>query len=127
MDKRIDLFHLLNQENKLETILCYPAKENVNDPYEQTTDTVYLNPLPVKALVRQLSQEAIRWKYYGNVPMVSIEIIAELKTESLFKTADKIEYKGQFYKTIQDDSKNFLITKRSDYIVVILGLKTTND
>jgi len=123
MNKRINLFGILKNENKLSTLLVYSAQEVTLDPYERNTEKKFNNPLPIKALVRQISQESLRWKYYGMIPSKSIEVIAELKYETLFKTADKIKYNEEYYKCWKDDSQNFMITKRNDYILVILGIK----
>jgi len=123
MDKRVDIFNLLKNEGKLSTLHVYQAREVLDDPYEKTKTNVFMNPLPIKALVRQISFESLRWKYPGQIPSKSIEVVAEKKHETLFKTADKIKYGDDFYSTLKDDSQNFMIMVRSDYIVVILGLK----
>jgi hypothetical protein len=121
-NRQIDLFQILKEQNQLQSLLVYQAKLTIDDPFEQTKTKVLQNPLPVQGIVRQISQEALRWKYYGKVPAMSIEVIAELKYESLFKTAEKIIYDGNTYHTMKDDSQNFVITKRTDYIIVVLGL-----
>jgi len=123
MEKRIDLFDFLRNEDRLETILCYSAMEKENDDTEHTTDLTYMNPTPVKALVRQISPEALRWKYYGIVPSGSIEVIAEKKSKSILLNASKIEYNEITYKTWKDDSKGFALTERTDYILVVLERK----
>lgn len=122
-EKRIDLFNLFKNEGKLETLYVYAAKEIQNDPYEKNKSLTYLNPLPIKGLIRQVSWESLKWKYPGLLPSGSIEVIAEKKYETLFQTADKIKYKDNLYKCWKDDSQNFMIMKRPDYVVVILGLK----
>jgi hypothetical protein len=122
-EKRVDIFNLLKNEGKLETLLVYAAKETQVDPYEKNRDKTFLNPLPIKGLIRQVSWESLKWKYPGLIPNGSIEVIAEKKYETLFQTADKIKYKENFYKCWKDDSQNFMIMKRPDYVVVILGLK----
>jgi len=122
-EKRIDLFNLLKNEGKLVTLHVYSAKETQDDPYEKNKSLTYLNPLPIKGLIRQVSWESLKWKYPGLIPNGSIEVIAEKKYETLFQTADKIKYKDNYYSCWKDDSQNFMIMKRPDYIVVILGLK----
>jgi len=122
-EKRIDLFNLFRNEGSLETLHVYAAKETINDPYEKTKTKTFLNPLPIKGLIRQVSFEALKWKYTGLLPQGSIEVIAEKKYETLFQTADKIKYKDRFYSCWKDDAKNFMILKRPDYVIVILGLK----
>jgi hypothetical protein len=123
MEKRVDIFNLFKNEGKLETLYVYQAKETVIDPYEKNKELTYMNPLPIKGLIRQVSFEALHWKYYGQIPIGSIEVIAEKKYLTHFRTADKIKYGDNFYKTWKDDSKGFAIMERSDYVVVILGLK----
>lgn len=123
MEKRIDVFNLLKGEGKLETLHVYAAKETQVDPYEKNRDKIYLNPLPIKALIRQVSFEALHWKYYGQIPIGSIECIAEKKYLTLFRTADKIKYKDDYFKCYKDDAQGFAILERSDYVVVILAKK----
>lgn len=123
MDKRIDIFNLFRTEGKLETLQVYASKEVENDPFEHTKTNIFLNPLPIKGLIRQVSFEALHWKYYGQLPTGSIEVIAEKKYKTLFLTADKIKYNEEWYKCWKDDAKGFAILERSDYLVVILAKK----
>jgi len=122
-EKRIDIFNLLKNEGQLVTLHVYSAKETQDDPYEKTRTQTFLNPLPIKGLVRQVSYEALHWKYYGNIPVGSIECIIEKKYLTLLKTADKIKYKDDYFKTWKDDSQGFAILERSDYIIIILAKK----
>lgn len=121
IDNRFNIFHLMKQENKLEKLLIYNAISTIVNPYEKTKEVTYMNPLPIYGMIRQISTESLKWKYDGKIPALSIEVICELKYESLFRTAKKIEYDGQYYHTMVDDAKNFMILKKSDYLVVILG------
>jgi len=123
MDKRIDLFNLFKNEGKLETLYVYAAKETVVDPYEKNKSLTYSNPLPIKGLIRQVSFEALHWKYYGQIPVGSIEVIAEKKYLTLFKTADKIKYKDNYFKCYKDDAQGFAILERPDYVVCVLAKK----
>lgn len=123
MEKRIDIFNLLKNEGQLVTLHVYSAKETENDPYEHTKTITYLNPLPIKGLIRQVSFEALHWKYYGQIPVGSIEVIAEKKYLTLFRTADKIKYKDDFFKTWKEEAKGFAILERPDYVIVILAKK----
>jgi hypothetical protein len=126
MDKRINLFGLLKQEKQLTKILVYCAKETVDDPYEKTTTKSFLNPVAIDALVRDISPEALVWKYYGNIPMGSKELICEKRHINTLKSADKIKIGDNYYKTRKDDSKGFSIIERNDYIIVVVELKTIN-
>ena len=127
MDKRVDLFNLFRNEGKLETLQVYAAKETQDDPYEKTSTKTYNNPLPIKGLIRQVSFEALHWKYFGLIPVGSIECIAEKKYLTLFRTADKIKYGDNYFKTWKDDSHGFAILERPDYVIIILAKKELND
>jgi len=123
MENRVDIFKILKNEGKLSTLYVYSSKETLDDPYEKNRVNTYSNPLPIKGLIRQVSFEALHWKYFGLIPVGSIEIIAEKKYITLFKTADKIEYNNESYKCWKNDSKGFAIMERQDYIIVILAKK----
>jgi len=119
----MDIFEILKEQGKLTNVLIYPAVETIADPFEKNTTKGFLNPITIKALVTQISFEALRWKYYGQIPLESIKIICKLKYENLLKLADKIQIGDKFYKCYQDDSKGFAILKRNDYLIVVLESK----
>jgi hypothetical protein len=121
MEKRINVFEIFKNEGRLSTLYVYQSREVENDPYEHTKTLTYYNPLPIKGLIRQVSAEALHWKYWGLLPQGSIEVIAEKKYLTLFRTADKIKYNDNYYKCWKDDNQNFVIIERPDYVVVILA------
>jgi hypothetical protein len=123
MDRRVDLLKILRDEGKLSKVILYPAIETFDDPYEKTKTDSFLNPLPVKGYVTQLSFESLKWKYPGLTPSGSVQVITYSKYEKIFQTADKIKIGDNYYKTLKDDSKGYMIMRRDDYIVVIMGLK----
>jgi len=123
MDKRIDLFNYFRNEGLLKNIAVYAAKETILDPYEKNESKVYSNPLTIKALVRQVSYESLHWKYYGQLPVGSIELITEKKNKTLLRTAEKIIYDGVEFKCWKDEAKGFAILEREDYIIVVLAKK----
>lgn len=123
-DNRINIFQILKNEGKLTKALLYPATSRENDPYEHTTVESFLNPIAIDVLFQQISFEALKWKFFGQIPQNSIQIICELKHENLLKLADKIKIGDQIYKCYKDDSRGFLILKRFDYLVAILETKT---
>ena len=122
-DNRIDLFGLLKNEGKLSKVLVYSAKDTEDDPYEHTSTKTFLNPIAIDALVQQISQEALRWKYVGQLPQNSMQIICELRHENTLKTADKIEINGISYGVYKGSGKEFTILKRNDYLIAVLELK----
>lgn len=123
MDKRVNLFGLLKQEGQLQKILIYCAKETVDDPYEKTTTKTFLNPTAIDALVRDLSPESLVWKYYGQIPMGSKEIICEKRYLNTLKSADKIKIGDDYYSVRKDSSKGWAIQTRQDYLIVVTELK----
>jgi len=122
-DKRIDIFDLLQNEGKLEKILVYPAIETEDDPYEHTKTESFLNPIPIKALVQQISFEALKWKFFGQIPQDSVQIICELKHENLLKLSDKIKIGNKYYGVYKDGNKALMLLKRQDYLIIILESK----
>jgi len=123
MEKRIDLFSILKQEDKLETLLIYSSKETIVDPFEKNRTEQLMNPLPIKGAVNAISFSALKWKYWGQLPTGSIQVITEKCNKTLLTTADKIKYKDNCYKCYRDDAQGFLILERESYIVVILASK----
>ena len=119
----MDIFKTLENEGQLKKVLIYVAKEVETDPYEHTKSKTFLNPVAIKALVTPISFEALRWKYTGTLPSKSVQIITEAKYENLLKLADKIKIDNDYYGCWKDDSKNFMIMKKQDYIIIVLGLK----
>ena len=122
MDKEISLFQILREEGQLEKLLVYPAQTRISDPTEGTTTKTFLNPLPIYGYVTQESYESLKWKYTGQVPSKSIKVLVELKDESLFRNAHKIKYRDEYYHCMKDDSQNFMVLRRKDYLIVSLGL-----
>jgi hypothetical protein len=120
MDKRICVFNFLEALLQSETLLVYLAKSVVNDPDEGTTVDTLLNPIPVKAVVNQLGMSTLKWKYWGNLPTGSIEILTDLKNYDLLLIAKKITYQGNDYNVYQNDAKGFSMIKRHDYLMAIL-------
>jgi hypothetical protein len=126
MDIEKIFFDLMKEQGHETIVLLYPSQEVVNDPYENTTDKVLSNPIPIKAVVNSLSPEALRWKFFGLLPGGSKQLICHKRYKNLFKVADKIKIGEDFFKTYKDDSKGWGILDREAYIVVILQAKNDN-
>jgi len=126
MDKRISIFNLLKNEEKLTKVLVYIAQEVENDPYEHTKSLNYQQPVAIDALVRDVSPEALVWKYFGQIPMGSKELILEKRHINTLKAADRIKIGDNYYKTRKDDSRGFSIIERNDYLICVVELKTIN-
>jgi hypothetical protein len=123
MDKRIDIFNILRNEGKLTKAYLFPAQETITDPYEKNSTLSFQQFIPIDVLIRQISPESLRWKYTGQLPEDSIEMICELKYENTIKAADKITIDSKIYTVYKADGNTFSILKRNDYLVVILQRK----
>lgn len=123
MDKRVCMFNFLEAQQRSEPLFVYLATSVVNDPDEGTTIDTLLNPIIIQAIVNQVGLGALKWKYFGNMPVGSIQIITELKNYDLLLNAKKITYQGNDYSVYQDDSKSFTIIKRLDYLMAVLERK----
>ena len=127
MDNRVDIFGLLKSEGKLTKVLVYCAKDTEDDPYEHTSTKTFLNCVPIDALVRDITPESLVWKYFGQIPMGSKEIICEKRHIDTLKTADKIKIGTDYYSVRKDDSKGWKMQTRQDYIILVAELKILND
>ena len=122
-EKRIDIFGLLRSEGKLTKILVFQGISRTIDPYEKNQEITMLNPITIDALVRDITPESLVWKYFGQIPMGSKEIICEKRYIDTLKTADKIKIGTDYYSVRKDDSKGWKIQTRQDYIIVVAELK----
>jgi hypothetical protein len=123
MERRIDIFNLLKNEGQLVTLQVYAAKETQVDPYEKNKSLTYLNPLPIKGLVQQIGFSSLHYKYWGQIPIGSIQVIVDKKNKTLMLTAEKIKYNDNYFKVYKDADNNFQYIERPDYCVFVLGLK----
>jgi hypothetical protein len=118
-----DIFKLLKNIGELKTILVYPKYTRIADPYSKKTVDSLMNPLPVKSIVSEISFSGLKYKYYGNIPTGSKQILCEVCHKNLFLTAGKITIDDNEYGVYVDADKNFQILERPDYLVIILERK----
>ena len=123
MDIGRELFNCFRENGHMSTILLYPAREVVNDIYENTKTVTFSNPVPVQGVVKSLTPESLRWKFQGTLPVGSKSILCEKKYKVLFKLAKKIKIGDEYYQVWTDDMKGFGLIEREEYIVVILKVK----
>jgi len=119
MEKRFNIFQVFKNEGQLKKIYCYPSYKVINDPYEQTKTESFLNPIPIKGIVIPVSAEALRRKYFGQIPVGSVKIIVEKKYESIFRTVGKIKIDKNYYKVYFTDEQGFALLSYDNYIVLI--------
>jgi len=119
MEKRVDIFKILEGEGKLTKVYVYPSIERETDPYEHTKESSYLNYTTIKGLVREISPESLHWKYFGQIPMKSKELICQKKWKNTLMLADKIKIADDYYKTYKQE-KSFAIIEKTEYLIVVL-------
>jgi len=126
MDIERELFNTWLENEHLQQVQLFPAKTTIVDPTEGTKRNTFMNPISIKALVMDFKPETLRWKFYGQIPMGSKQVICQKKYKVLFKLAKKIKIGTDYFKTWVDDQNGFGIMEREDYIVVILSFNGNN-
>ncbi len=80
-----------------QNIKVYCGIETIVCPYEKNVTITYLNPLPIKAIVTDLTQNKIQYTMAGIITSNAKEIIIEKKYLSLLKASQKIEINNEYY------------------------------
>lgn len=93
------------------------------DPYEKNYIDTKLNPIAIKAYVREITPEALVWKQYGLANIGAKEIICDKKYIPYFKNAARIEIDGDLYQVYKEGTgNNAVISKRPfDQIRVVVS------
>ena len=120
--QKIDIFEIFKNEGLLEKIEVYPGKLTPATNYDSASETMY-NPITIKGLVSTISFSSLRWKYYGNLPMGSKQVIVEKRHKSLLMNAFKIKIGDNYYSCYRDSQKGFAIKETSQYVVAVLEWK----
>ena len=84
---------LFNQEST--HIKIYLALEVEADPLEKNVTLTYLQPVPIKAIVTDLTATQIRWKSYGAISEDGKEILCKKKYRTLLENSQKIIVQGE--------------------------------
>lgn len=84
-------------KEKSKTIRIYLGTETEVDPYEKNVETTMLNPLPIKAIVTDLTASQSQWKMVGIVADKAKEIIINKRYESLLLKSQKIQVDNDYY------------------------------
>ena len=90
-------------------ILIYMSTRTYGDDYDPFTKNytyTNLNPMAIKAYIRELSPEALVWKSYGLKTEGAKEIICEKKYTNWFKTANKITIESVEYEVFKSATGN---------------------
>lgn len=90
---------------KSQPIRIYLATETIVDPFEKNTVETYLNPLPIKAIVTDLTFAKIQWAMPGIITDKAKEIIIEKKYESLLLKSSKIQVGSEYFEGWKQNGK----------------------
>ncbi len=100
-------------------IKVYIARETIIDPYEKNVELTNLNPLPLKAIVTDLTTSQATWKMPGIEVSKAKELIIEKKYRSLIEKSQKITIQrdtADYYGWKDNAGKNMQIREEGDYI-----------
>jgi len=107
---------------KSKTIRIYLGREVETDPYEHTTEVTMLNPLPIKAIVTDLTASSAQWKMVGIIVDKAKEIIIEKKYRSLIEKSYKIEVDGDLFQGWKMNGR-MQIREEGDYCRIYIYIK----
>lgn len=121
---KIDIFQIFQNWGELFTMKVYQATETQVDPFEKNTEKTFLNPIPIKCLIRDYSFGALQWKLEGLHEVGAKEVLCETRYKTLLEKCHKITIDDNEYGVYQDgNSKRFQIIERKDYLVILLDRK----
>lgn len=78
-------------------IWVYIGKETETDPIEHTVEVTLQNPIPIKAIVTDLTPTKTQYAMPGIVTDKSKEIIIKKKYKALLEMSQKISIDGDYY------------------------------
>lgn len=114
----IALRKMFKQEGK--KVLVYPAKEVIADHYEQNKEKTFYNPIPVQAIVRDFSSEALAWREAGLKNIGAKTLIVEKACLPLFKNINKLMIDGEEYCVFKDAvSRRAQLWERAGFALII--------
>lgn len=117
INRRVDLLYknlLKDYEKKIYIYFSYKTIGDHYNPREKNYTENNLNPVCLKAYVREIDSEKLIWKNYGNERDGIIEVSnVDKKYKSWFENANKIEIDNQEYMVLKEAvGGNFLISSR---------------
>lgn len=95
---------LFNCDNST-TIRIYLAKETIIDPYEKNVEITLLNPIPIKAIVVDLTATQASYKMPGIKVSRVKEVITYKKYRSLIEQSHKIEIDSEDYEGWRENGR----------------------
>ena len=124
--KNINEFQNLFKESDFNRkVFLYFATKSMDgsyDDYEQNYTYTNLNPLCIKALVRDVSPASLTWKKYGTSKSGAVQIYTLSKYQTWFEKANKIEIDGDSFTVYKDGTggKSTIQKLKGNVISVVL-------
>jgi hypothetical protein len=111
MEEFVDIF---NEIGKI--IYIYLGQEISQDPEEEDKKVITYNPIPVKAIVNDLTSAQMSWKTPGLSEIQGKEIILENKWRNTIEQSYKIVIDTDEYVSWKDNSGKTQIRDDGSYI-----------
>ena len=128
MKKISEIRDLLKDSEFTTKVRIYFSTKSAGDDYD-TYENNYtfsnLNPLTIKAYVREVSPEALVYKQYGLAQTGAVELVCEDRWKNAFENANKIEIDDIEYQVFREGTgQRTLISKRPNKLLrVVLSKK----
>lgn len=91
------------------------------DPEEKNYTETDLNPVTLKAIVTQVSPEALVWKQYGLAETGAVEILADKVHINKFKICSRVVIEGDEFQVFKDGTGDrALIQERSGNLIRVI-------
>jgi len=99
-----------------ETILIYIGQEIIEDVEENSKNIILFNPIPVQAIVTDLTSEQMKWKGFGIETSAGKELFMDVKYKTLIQQSQKIEIDNIEYLGWRDNLGQTQIRQDGNYI-----------
>jgi len=109
-------------------IRIYTGVESINDPYEKDINTIELPPIPIKAIVTDLTSTKAQYAMLGITVDRAKEIIIEKKNRPILEMSRKIQILGDndYYEGWKQNSK-MQIREEGDYCRCYIYIRKSNE
>ena len=110
-------------------LLVYLATETILDPDEKNVSLSYLNPLPINAIITDLSAGRIIYKLPGILTEKAKIVICEKKHRPLLEMSYKLKVLGEtdYYEGYKVNGKFQIFELDKDYIRLYIFIKQLSD
>ncbi len=109
------------------TVLVYLGVERSADPFEQNVTTTLISPIPIQAIVTDLTPTQVQWKMVGVTTNKAKEVIVPKSKRNLIEQSSKIVIDGDDYLGWRDNTGKMVIREVGDYIRIYCYSKIGTD